>query len=84
MHYGDKCVVDGGKVLTSMRSFHYIFHKGYTQEVDVKKDDLDLSNSCLGMGCEICDEYCLTLDNYLGVTDEFGVWEPYLSWNKKP
>ena len=30
-HYGDRCLVDGGVIKESLRSFQYIVEKGYVE-----------------------------------------------------
>jgi hypothetical protein len=54
-HYGDKCIVDGGKVNTSVRAFAYMVKKDFVKSSQVKTFPLGDDKVCDGCdGCSTC------------------------------
>ena len=53
-HYGDKCLVDGGRVQTSIRGFTYMVEKGYVEPARVQTWVLQKIFACEKKGCMTC------------------------------
>ena len=56
-HYGDRCLVDGGVIKESLRSFQYIVEKGYVEPDFPGTKKLPDRFSCYDSNFNICQDY---------------------------
>ena len=75
-HYGDRCVVDGGIVRSSLRLFQYVVEKEYAGDMPIKTHALHEGDVCEVDDCQVCGNYRQILMTNERVNDRSGTWYP--------
>lgn len=76
LQYGDKSLVDDGRIATSLRAFGYIVENDYEVTIPIVTHQLYKVNACDSKACPICPKMSKILSP---VVDEYNIWRAHLT-----